>query len=229
MPDNTLSETTPTAPRMIHRWARNRAAGPVAALTLALAAFAALVSPTIATPQLSGGHAALTLAAATAALAGALFPRMLTTPDPIAEARSPRRLRPLRHTLGLTLLTLGALAFLLPGGRAPDWSAAHTYLLVTAASLALTRYAGTLASVTVFAGYVGACLFAGAPPVGPAHWWAVPLQQAQAPTTTTALLLALAVTAVLTTFRTPRLPADHRSPLLAPGQALQIARTYGDL
>jgi len=193
---------------MLHRWSYRRGVYATMTATVVLAVSAHAIDRQIWTPQLSGASAPLTPADVAAALSGALFANLVHTPDPIAEARSPRNLKALRRLSATAVLAIGVVALgLSPHGW--DWDTVRTYALFAAASAFLTRYAGVLASAAAFAAYVGACLFAGVPQDGEPHWWAIPMHTGASTASLTLTLILLAFT-IYTTFRSPRLPADHR-------------------
>lgn len=193
---------------LVGTWLVRRDVPAVLVTSVALAFLGRVLSTSLATPQLSGGHATLTFSAAAGALAGACLGGLLRGADPVAEVRSPRRLPHLRRATAGAVAAITVLVLAGAGGAGWDLPAVRSYLLTAATTTVLWRYAGPYAAAVWFAAYAGACLFVGAGVDGSARWWAVPLQAtAQWSWDTTTLLLA-ALVAILVSFRsactTPR-------------------------
>ncbi len=145
-----------------------------------------------------------------AIIAGGVYAGLLASADPIAEYRSARRVGLARRVVAGVVLCSGAVVFGLTVPLGWHWEACRTYVFVATVMALVARYGGQLVAATVFAGYVGACLFVGVPISGNTRWWAVPVQAAEGPSIGMSLLVVAAFVVVQLVFRSPVLPPDHR-------------------
>lgn len=177
-------------------WIARRGSLPALAAVTAIVGAALAVPATFSTPQLSGADVPLTTGAAAGAVAGFCFGYLGESREAIIEARSVRDLRGRRTALAVTVLLVAALTVPL-GHDTWNWDACRNFLVMAGASVLLVRFAGTFVAAVAFAGYVGGCLFIGAPLDTSARWWAVLIHHSTGPTSGLLAATGFAIAATL--------------------------------
>lgn len=185
-------------------WITRRGSLPVILAVAGFGVAAATLSAALGTPQISGAEAPLSLSAAFGAVAGFCFGFLGESRESLLEARATRNLQRRRQLLALALLTLIGAVIPLGGLQGWDWDAYRNVMVMAGSGILLVRFAGSVVAAVLFAAYMGASLFVGAPLNAPVRWWAVLLQSTDGPSIGILVATVLAIGGVLLAMRSPR-------------------------